>query len=250
MRQSCRPSGRSRRSRPTSSTRSPSGWSGSGPDRHRRSRCPRPRTHADLAHARRRDDSALRVALAVCDRVVASNTTAPLRTSTTAERVRVAVRVDTNRRSPADLQASGTDLQPSVGGHELRCRSGDGNRGRQDCDGSRLTTADRLLIRPASGRQAGTGLSARTHHWKDTATASHSKIESRAKSTDTNLTTAPDGTPHTLTVRECPPTAGDAYWSKPSSTCSSYPLSAAMRCASARLIHAPSSTVSSPPSGR
>ena len=47
----------------------------------------------------------------------------------------------------------------------------DGNRGRQNCDGSRAQNADRLLIRPASGRQAGTGLSARTNHWKDTRTA-------------------------------------------------------------------------------
>jgi hypothetical protein len=31
-----------------------------------------------------------------------------------------------------------------------------GNRGRQNCDGSRADNADRLLIRPASGRQAGT----------------------------------------------------------------------------------------------
>jgi hypothetical protein len=64
--------------------------------------------------------------------------------------------------------------------------------------------ADRLLIRPASGRQADTGLSTRTHHWKDTDTPGHSKIESQAKSTDANLTNAPDGTPHTLTVQECP----------------------------------------------
>jgi hypothetical protein len=64
--------------------------------------------------------------------------------------------------------------------------------------------ADRLLIRPASGRQADTGLSARTHHWKDTAKTGHSGIESRTKSTDANLTNAPDGTSHTLTVRECP----------------------------------------------
>ena len=70
----------------------------------------------------------------------------------------------------------------------------DENRGRQNCDGSRADNADRLLIRPASGRQAGTGLSDRTHHWKDTAAAGHSKIESQAKSTDTNLTNTPDGT--------------------------------------------------------
>ena len=79
----------------------------------------------------------------------------------------------------------------------------DGNRGRQNCDGSRAQNADRLLIRPASGRQAGTGLSARTNHWKDTHTRGHSGIESRPKSTDTNLANAPDGTEHTLTVREC-----------------------------------------------
>src|SRR5581483_3874385 len=68
------------------------------------------------------------------------------------------------------------------------------NRGRQNCDGSRAENADRLLIRPASGRQAGTGLSARTHHWKDTDGPGHSRIESQAKSTATNLANAPDGT--------------------------------------------------------
>ena len=62
--------------------------------------------------------------------------------------------------------------------------------------------ADRLLIRPASGRQADTGLSARTHHWKDTDNSGHSGIESQTKSTDANLTNAPDGTTHTLTVPE------------------------------------------------
>jgi hypothetical protein len=69
-----------------------------------------------------------------------------------------------------------------------------GNRGRQNCDGSRAHNADRLLIRPASGRQAGTGLLARTDHWKDTRQRGHSKIESQAKSTGTTLTRAPDGT--------------------------------------------------------
>jgi hypothetical protein len=54
--------------------------------------------------------------------------------------------------------------------------------------------ADRLLIRPASGRQAGTGLSTRTHHSQDTRGRGHPLTESRAKSTDTNLTNAPDGT--------------------------------------------------------
>ena len=97
------------------------------------------------------------------------------------------------RRSPAVLQASVTDLQPRVGGH-IRCRSGDEDRERQDCDGSHPERVDRLLIRPASGRQAGTGLFARTNHWKDTHTRGHSGIESRPKSTDTNLANAPDGT--------------------------------------------------------
>jgi len=76
------------------------------------------------------------------------------------------------------------------------------NRGRQNCDGSRAHNADRLLIRPASGRQADTGLSDRTNHWKDIRERSHSQIESRTKSTDANLTNAPDGTARTLTVRE------------------------------------------------
>ncbi len=48
----------------------------------------------------------------------------------------------------------------------------------------------------------GTGLSARTHHWKDTGTTGHSRIESQTKSTAANLTNAPDGTSHTLTVPE------------------------------------------------
>ncbi len=61
--------------------------------------------------------------------------------------------------------------------------------------GHALTNADRLLIRPASGRQADTGLSTRTHHWKDTAPAGHSRIESQTESTGANLTNAPDGTP-------------------------------------------------------
>ena len=71
------------------------------------------------------------------------------------------------------------------------------NRGRQNCDGLRAQDADRLLIRPASGRRADTGLSDRTYHWKDTHTRGHSGIESRTKSTDANLTNAPDGLPHT-----------------------------------------------------
>src|SRR5205807_9411926 len=94
------------------------------------------------------------------------------------------------------------DLQPKRWGtHPVSVWGG--NRGRQNCDGSRAQDADRLLIRPASGRQADTGLSTRTHHWKDTATAGHSRIESRTKSTDTNPTNAPDGTAHTLTAPEC-----------------------------------------------
>jgi hypothetical protein len=48
---------------------------------------------------------------------------------------------------------------------------------------------------PASGRQAETGLSAQTHHWKDTANSGQSQIESQTKSTDANLTNPQDGTP-------------------------------------------------------
>jgi len=60
--------------------------------------------------------------------------------------------------------------------------------------------ADRLLIRPASGRQAGTGLFARTNHWKDTRqTRGHPYAESQTKSTGTTLTRAPDGTPNRVT---------------------------------------------------
>jgi len=84
------------------------------------------------------------------------------------ERVRIAVRIDTNDvvqlicEHPFDLQPKRWGTHPvSVWGE---------NRGRQNCDGSRAHNADRLLIRPASGRQADTGLSARTHHWKDTHT--------------------------------------------------------------------------------
>ena len=100
------------------------------------------------------------------------------------------------RRSPTDLQPSRSTSSPALG-DTLRCRSGDENRGRQDCDGSRPTRADRLLIRPASGRQTGTGLSARTHHWKDTATAGHSEIESRTKSTAPPWQQPQTGHPHT-----------------------------------------------------
>jgi hypothetical protein len=76
----------------------------------------------------------------------------------------------------------------------------DEDRWRQNCDGSRPQRADRLLIRPTSGRQAGTGLFARTYPHEDTRKRSHFTNESRAKSTGTTLTTAPDGTPDTLTV--------------------------------------------------
>ena len=70
------------------------------------------------------------------------------------------------RCSPADLRASETDLQRGCWGHD-RCRSRDGNRGRQNCDGSRAQNADRLLIRPASGAPGRHRTSDRTNHWKD-----------------------------------------------------------------------------------
>jgi hypothetical protein len=115
------------------------------------------------------------------------------------ERVRVAVRVDPDDVVQLICEHPSTDLQPSVGGHEP-VSVWDAHRGRHNCDGSRAQNADRLLIRPASGRQADTGLSARTNHWKDTHERGHSKMESQTKSTSVNLTSAPDGTAHTLTV--------------------------------------------------
>ena len=121
------------------------------------------------------------------------------------EGVRVAVWVDTDDVVQLICEHPKTNLQPKRWG--TRTGAGLGcNRGRQNCAG-RAHNADRLLIRPASGRQAGTGPSDRTNHWKDTRERSHSRIESRPKSTETNLTNAPDGTTHTLTVRECPPKA-------------------------------------------
>src|SRR6266540_2976987 len=101
------------------------------------------------------------------------------------------------RCSQADLRAS--ENRPPA--RRWGTRTGVG-LGMETADGRTVTghahRADRLLIRPASGRQADTGLSARTHHWKDTAKAGHSRIESRTKNTDANLTNAPDETSHTL----------------------------------------------------
>ena len=68
--------------------------------------------------------------------------------------------------------------------------------------GHALKNADRLLIRPASGRQADTGLSARTNHWKDTATRVIQESSHEQRAPSVNLTNAPDGTTHTLTVQE------------------------------------------------
>jgi hypothetical protein len=51
--------------------------------------------------------------------------------------------------------------------------------------------ADRLLIRPANGRQAGTGLFARTDLAKDIRERSHVRDESQTKSTGTTLTNSP-----------------------------------------------------------
>src|SRR5436190_15512531 len=109
------------------------------------------------------------------------------------ERVHVAVRVDADHVVQLICKHP-THLQPRFGGH-TPVPVWDEDRGRQNCDESRRQAADRLLIRPASGRQAGTGLFARTDHWKDTRCRGHSGIESQTKSTGATLTTAPDGTP-------------------------------------------------------
>ncbi len=82
------------------------------------------------------------------------------------EGMRVAVRIDTHDVVQLICEHPYLTSSLVVGGH-----NGVGlgwKPRRQNCDGSRAQNADRLLIRPASGRQADTGLSARTHHWKDT----------------------------------------------------------------------------------
>src|SRR5206468_7096063 len=87
------------------------------------------------------------------------------------------------RCSPADLRAS--VYRPPA---ECWGTSGVGlgmeTAGGITVTGHALKNADRLLIRPASGRQADTGLSARTNHWKDTRERGHSGIESRTKRTE------------------------------------------------------------------
>jgi hypothetical protein len=65
---------------------------------------------------------------------------------------------------------------------------------------SHALRADRLLIRPASGRQTGTGSLARTNRSKDTQQG-HPYAESQTRDTGTNLTRAPDEAPRTVTVR-------------------------------------------------
>lgn len=53
-----------------------------------------------------------------------------------------------------------------------------------------------LLIRPASGRQTGSGHFARMHQWNKLATTTHSGIESPTRSADASLAAAPYGAPH------------------------------------------------------
>jgi hypothetical protein len=57
---------------------------------------------------------------------------------------------------------------------------------------SHALRADRLLIRPASGRQAGNGFLARTNRSKDTQRG-HPYAESQTRNTDTNVTRAQTG---------------------------------------------------------
>ena len=103
------PERRSRRSRLTSSTRSP-GRSGSGSDRHRKSQCLRPRTRADRRVLARRASAPVRSRR--CSRRP-STRTRPRRSHVhDGERVRVAVRVDTDDVVQLICKHPLIDLQP------------------------------------------------------------------------------------------------------------------------------------------
>jgi hypothetical protein len=74
--------------------------------------------------------------------------------------------------------------------------------------------ADGLAGGGGDRRCAGTGLSARTNHWKDTRGRGHPLAESRAKSTDTNLTAAPDrATTHSQSFPSMSDFQMEAVWS-------------------------------------
>ena len=128
------PERRSRRNRPTSSTRSPR------PVRKRVRPAPNEPVPS-TANARRPGacsvDELQRLRVAV-----AARGDGRLEHDRSAERharprAHASRGADQHRpRSPADLQASEPTSSPSVGGHN-RCRSGDGNRWRHNCDGSR-----------------------------------------------------------------------------------------------------------------
>jgi hypothetical protein len=117
--------------------------------------------------------------------------------------------IDERTRGPAGPQ-------PVVAGHSWGTTPvpvWDQDRWRQDCDGSRPQKADRLLIGPTSGRQAGTGLFARTDPYEDTRKRSHRTkavtnkehqhhpVQSPRRDADTlNPSRVPSG-PHRMTGR-------------------------------------------------
>jgi hypothetical protein len=68
---------------------------------------------------------------------------------------------------------------------------------------SHALRADRLLIRPTSVRQTGTGLLARTDPPK-TPARGQSRHESQTESTGTSLNTIPDALPDTSGVKPSP----------------------------------------------
>jgi len=178
------------------------GQRGSALTRHRRNPCPRLRTRVAPMHAVQRV-AVLLLTAAVCEHtaLVDHHAVSHLNDS---ERVPITMRVDTNNEVQFICEHPSTS-SPALG------RTSGAGLGTETASRNTVTghaqKADRLLIRPASGHQAGTGLFARTHLAKDIRERSHVLTESRPKSTSTTLANAPDGTP---THSQCSKNTPDA----------------------------------------